>query len=312
MSEFKSRPLTARAYALHHLHALKHGWRQLSRTPLASSMTIAVLSIALLLPSALLVLLNNTQQLTSRWQDSANVSVFLQVGLNDQQAQQTWQVIRARADVKQADYISAEQGLQQFKQNSGLSNALDALPQNPLPGVITVIPKDPQLFLLQQMRAQFSQLPGVDHVQFDTQWLRRLFSIVDLSKNVVYGLFALLALTVLLIIGNTIRMSVAKYQHEIRVLKLVGATNAFIRRPFLYSGVLYGCAAGIVAIVLLMILLSLLQGSVQQLADLYDSQFTLHNLSFSSGIGLLWASIMLGYLGSWLVVGRHLGREEWL
>ncbi|MBL4647695.1 MAG: ABC transporter permease [Gammaproteobacteria bacterium] len=298
--------LNLRVYGAHHLHALLHGFRQLSRAPLATLMTLAVLSIALMLPAGLLLILGNVQHATKNLNVNNNMSIYLRTGVTSQQAQQILKRVNHQIGVLHARYISPQQGLEEFQQVSDLGKVLEGLASNPLPGVIVVEPSEHNPVLLAQLRAQLALLPNIASVQIDLQWVKRLFALLALGTTFVSGLFILLALTVVLIIANTVRLALQKYHQEIRVMKLVGASSAFMRRPFLYSGVLYGFAAGIMAILLLSLCIAWLQPAVQHVALLYQSQFSLHGMDSSSMFNLLMFSIALGWLGSWFVVTRQI------
>ncbi len=295
---------------IHQHYALNRSWQQLRHAPLVSLLTVAVLSIALLLPTALLVLLNNAQQLTQRWDTSIGMTVYLQTTATTQQAQSVLQTIQQRSDISKAIYISPQQGMAEFIAVSGLDDAFNVLDANPLPGVIKITPQDLSPSALQGLQSQLQQLPQVASVNFDMQWLKRLMAIVQLSKDFIYGLLGLLSLAVLLIIGNTIRTHVERYHREIEVLKLIGASNHFIRRPFLYTGILYGFAAGVVAVILVNIFVFGLQTPVANLANLYGSQFTLQGLNLIGTLSLLLFSVILGYLGSWVALQQHLMKVE--
>tara|TARA_R110000868_G_scaffold10639_4_gene51688 strand:+ start:100284 stop:101189 length:906 start_codon:yes stop_codon:yes gene_type:complete len=297
-----------RIYIAHHVHAFIQAYKQLRSTPLSTLMTLAVLAIAIMLPTGLLVVLSNAQQLTARWNNGATIAMYLPVNLPDAQANEVLQQVKLRSDVANAGYISPQQGMQEFQKASGFDDAFAALKHNPLPGVIEVTPSNTSPMAMQQLKLQLQGLAHVESVQLDMQWVQRLFSIVSLGQQFVYGLLVILAIAVLLIIGNTIRTTVQRNQQQIHVTQLIGASQAFIRRPFLYAGVMYGLSAGIIAALILTIIIVWLQGSVRHLALLYNSQFHLQGLSGASFGWLILASIVLGFLGSWLAVGRYQSR----
>lgn len=294
--------MNLRVYWDHHCHAFVQGFRQLSGTPIATLLTLSVLAITIMLPSGLLVLLNNANKLTARWNNGATITLYLPVGMPDSNATRLLQKVQLQSGVKEASYISPEQGMQQFSQASGFKTSFAALKDNPLPGVIEVVPNSENPLRLQQLKVQLQQLPQVQAVKLDLQWVQRLFSIVNLSKQVVYGIFIALALAVLLIIGNTIRMIVQRYERHMDVMRLVGASSGFVRRPFLYAGAMYGFSAGILAALMLSLLFSWLQHSVRELALLYNSEFYLSGIGIKGLFYLLLISTSLGYLGAWSAI----------
>ncbi|GAB4393235.1 MAG: permease-like cell division protein FtsX [Gammaproteobacteria bacterium] len=301
-----------RHYGLCHLQAAIASLGRLYRAPLASFMTVAVIAITLALPAGLYVLLSNVQAISANWDNSSSISLFLKVGTGEHDAQNLLRRLELRRDVLRAKYISPEQGLKEFKQQSGFSDAVAQLPDNPLPPVIEIYPT-PQIdstHALENMLQSLQRLPHVDMAQLDVQWVKRLYSIVNIAQRAVYALAILLALGVLLVIGNTIRLATQNYKREIEVIKLVGATDAFICRPFLYTGVFYGLFGGIFAWWLVDIFLWWLSGPVQHLVGLYHSHYQLQGLGFSSIMNLLLLSMLLGWLGSKLAVMRHIREIE--
>ncbi len=302
-------PLGAlRVYVLRHLQVFFYSLGQLSRQPFATLMTVAVIGIALALPTGLHVILKNARQLSGGWDGAAQISLFLKRSTSDKQARQLAERIRKLPDIKAVSYISRDEALAEFRRLSGFGDALQALKDNPLPAVLVVRPalqnSDPAAAgsLLDRLR----RYPSVDMAQLDMQWVKRLFVIMDIVRRGVLVLAALLALAVLLVVGNTIRLAIQNRRDEIVVMKLIGATDAFIRRPFLYTGFWYGLLGGVIAWLLVSLSLSVLGGPVEQLAGLYQHRFRMSGLDFSATLLLLLTSILLGLVGSWLAVGRHL------
>lgn len=304
------RKLSLRTYLSHHRHAWQHGLRQITKNPFASILTIAVISIALVLPTGLFVILGNMQNATQDWDKGANISIYLKQDAGEQQINFVREALQKINNIGHINYISPKQGLHQFTQQTGLDNIIESLGKNPLPGVFTLTPVNQTPPAVNRLRSQLEALPNVDAVKLDMQWIKRLSAILNLLQNFTYGLAALLTITVLLIIGNTIRMNIQNYQQEIEVMKLVGASNRFIRRPFLYSGCIYGLCAAIFAAVILDFFLAWLQGPLNQLTALYNTQFSLHSLSLVQTSQLMLLGIVLGFLGSGLVVGKYLKKIQ--
>lgn len=297
-------------YFYHHLHAFRQGLRHLSKNPLSSLLTIAVLSITLVLPSGLLLILSNGKTLTQSMKTGASISVYVQPNASKAQIQTLQTDINTLSNVAQVNYISADDGLKIFGERTGLTNVLDTIGKNPLPAVFVVMPRDQTPVILNKMVTQLSSLPNVSSVKLDLQWVERLAALIQLLQRFTYGLTIVLGLAVLLIVGNTIRLAVQHYHQEIEVIKLVGGSDRFIRRPFLYSGLLYGLASGLFAAVIISFFIDWLQGPIARLAALYDSQFKLQGFNVEDVLVLLALSLVLGFLGSWLAVAGRLQKIQ--
>lgn len=309
----RSGPLArVQSYFLRHLQVLVWSLGQLSRRPLSTLMTAAVLGIALALPAGLQVLLKNVQEVTAGWDGATHVSLFLRREVDATAAQELAGNLRADAAVAEVRFISADQALEEFRQLSGFGGALDALEENPMPHVLVVRPAasvaGPEAVegLVARLRARET----VDMAQLDMQWVKRLYALMEIGRRGVWVLASLLALAVLLVVGNTIRLAIQNRRDEIVVVKLVGATDAFIRRPFLYTGAWYGLMGGTIAWVLVEVALQLLRQPVHHLAGLYHSAFRLDGLGLATGSTLLALGTLLGLIGAGLAVGRHLREIE--
>ena len=299
-------------WLLRHVQVALSSLGRLYRAPLASFMTAAVIGIALALPSGLYLLTGNLQRLSTQWDGSANLSLFLHPSVSQQQIDSLQKKLARWPEVDSLQYISPQQALAEFRELSGFGEALDALDENPLPAVIAINPvrqhadAESAAALLEKLRA----LPEVELAQLDLLWVKRFSAIVEIVQRSIWVMAALLGLAVLLIIGNTIRLEIQGRREEIEITKLIGATNGFIRRPFLYSGLWYGVAGAILCGILVELAFLQLRGPVRQLAGLYQSGFSLQTLSFGDSVGLLLTGAVLGLLGAWLAVGRHLAAIE--
>ena len=299
-------------YAARHAQVFFASLGQLSRTPLASLMTAAVIGIALAMPAGMNELVKHAQRLSGGWDSVTQVSLFLKPGTSATQADRLAQRLRKLPNVVDVDYISPEDALTEFQRLSGFGNALEALDENPLPGVLVVQPTlvDARPEASARLLEQLSQEPEVELAQLDMQWVKRLYAVMEIVQRGVLVLAALLALAVVLVVGNTIRLAIQNRRDEIVIIKLIGGTDAFIRRPFLYAGFWYGLFGGLIAYALVSGAMIALNGPVQRLAGLYRSQFGLH-LPDLATVGVLVAgSIALALAGSWLAVGRHLRSIE--
>jgi cell division transport system permease protein len=300
------------AYGINHLHVFFSSLGRIWRAPVASLMTVSVLAIALALPAGFYVLLQNAQKLSGGWDGAPRISLYLKTDTVRRDVDLLAEQLRRWREIADLRVLHKEQALEEFKALSGFGEALDALGENPLPPVIVIAPQydatDPGKaeVLLQKLRA----LPETDIVQLDLQWVKRLYTLMKLVQRALYIIAAMLGLAVILTIGNTIRLDIQNRRSEIQVNKLIGATDAFIRRPFLYTGFWYGLFGGIVACLLVAFAFGLLQGPSRRLAGLYDSGFELTALGFGNALALTGIAIALGYAGAWLAVGRHLKEIE--
>lgn len=295
-----------------HAHGGLYSLGQLARAPLSTLMTAAVIGIALAMPTGLHLLLGNARQLTAGWDATAHVSVYLKQGVGAEDAERTAQTVRARNDVAQVRYLSPGDALTEFRRLSGFGDALSALDQNPLPGVLVVRPAATNGSpgdidaLVQALR----KLPGVEAAQLDVQWVKRLYAIMEIGRRGVLVLASLLSLAVLLIVGNTIRLAIQNRRDEIEIMKLIGGTDAFIRRPFLYTGIWLGVMGSGIAWALVNLSLWALEGPVSRLAGLYGSGFRLTGLDLSAAAVVLGVGTLLGLSGAGIAVGRHLRAVE--
>ena len=300
------------SYFIRHAQVFFYSLGQLWRAPLSTLMTCMVIGIALALPVGMHTLLKNAQQLSHGWESTAQISVFLKKSIHESQAKKLKADIAGWDNVISVTYISRSQALKEFQQLSGFGNALQALTTNPLPSVLIIKPDITQenevatQTLLNKLRA----LKQTDKAQLDMQWVRRLYAIMNIVERGVLILGGLLALAVLLVVGNTIRLAIQNRREEIVVMKLIGATDAFIRRPFLYTGFWYGLFGGLIAWLLVTFALLSISNPIEKLTALYQNQFELNNVSFSTTLILLALSISLGLIGSWIAVGRHIKEIE--
>lgn len=300
------------SYRSHHRQVGMDSFKRMLRRPATTLMTWLVIAIALALPTGLHVGLNNVNALSGGWEGAARLSLFLKKGLADGDAQALAGQLSSVEGVAKVDYISPEVALDEFRQASGFGKVLDELDGNPLPGLLVVTPlhTHSSAEAVVALEAQFKSLPEVDLIKLDMEWIQRLNSITELLARMTLALAAMLGLGVLLIVGNTIKLAIEGRRDEILVVKLVGGTNAFVRRPFLYTGLWYGLGGGVVAWILVQAGLIWLSGPVSRLSALYGSEFSLLGLGFIDSL-LLWLfGALLGLGGAWLVVGRELRAIE--
>lgn len=292
----------------HSLNAIESLLRLL-RTPTQSLMTWLVIAIALALPATLYASLQNLQSLGQRWDGTPQLSVFLQPGIQAPAIKVIREQLEADRRLQSVVYLSPEQALNEFEEETGLGHALRALDTNPLPPALIL---RPQLSLssgeLAALTQELRQRPTVDDVVIDLAWVERMQEILGLAQRVVLGLGLLLAVGVVLVVGNTIRLAIENRRDEILVVKLVGGTDAYVRRPFLYTGLWYGIGGGLFACLLLALAMAWLAGPVAQLASHYQSDFRLQGLGFIGSLSLMLLAGLIGWLGAWVAVGRHLSQ----
>ena len=285
---------------------------RLSRNPISTTMTAAVIGIALALTSGLHLLVDNVSQISRSWYGSASISLFLNENVSDEQAEAVRRQIALRPDVGETRLIDRTQALEEFRRLSGFGEAIELLDHNPLPAVVLVRPQE-RIRGAEAVAGLARELQGyreIDLAQVDLQWVARLGAITGTIERGVIVLAALLAGAVLLIVGNTIRLDIQNRHSEIEIVKLVGGTDAFIRRPFLYEGIWYGLIGAIMGSLLVLGALYLLDGPVQRLAGLYESDFALAVVDPVSLLGVLLGGPLLGLAGAWLAVGRHLAQIQ--
>jgi len=301
-----------RAYFSRHAQTMVGSLGRMVGQPFATLMTMGVIAMALALPLLLNLLLSNVHTAAGNWSDAFDLSVYMDKAVSANRVASIAKQLRQRGDVAAVRVITAEQALAEFRRDSGFGEALDALSDNPLPDTLIVTPTlaastPPGTNALKEA---IGALADVHTVQLDTEWVKRLYAILDILRRVVLMTGALLGAGVVIIVGNTIRLDILNRRAEIEVMKLVGASDGFARRPFLYSGVWYGLGGGLMALTLVAIAEGLLSKPVDTLAKLYGSQFHLQGLKFSTGLGVLVLALSLAWIGSWFAATRHIRRID--
>jgi len=297
-------------WILRHLEALFGTLRDLLRRPLASLMTATVIGIALALPTGLYLLLGNLQRIATGWDATPRISLFLHQEVTDEQATRLAASLRGRTGAATVQLITKEEALAEFTNYSGFGDALKALDQNPLPAVLVVQPQSSDPQAAEVLLDKLKSLPEVEQAQLDMAWLKRLHAVMAVGQQAVLVLAGLLGAAVLLVIGNTIRLTIQNRRDEVVVLKLIGGSDAFIRRPFLYTGLWYGLLGGSLALALVHGSIYLLAEPIDRLAILYSSAFRLSGPDTIASLTVLGSGIGLGWVGAWLAVGRHLREIE--
>jgi len=299
-------------YFGNHLRVSVASLARLYAQPAATLMTTAVIAIALALPVGLYIALDNVGKLSSGWDGSTQISLFLHTHVNNHDAQKLKQKLEKHKHIKKIELIDKEQGLEQFREISGFGDALKYLDNNPLPIVLVVHPKitENQPHRTTGLVKELGKNKLVELAQLDVQWVKRLYTFLEIANRSIWVVSTMLAIAVLLIIGNTIRLDIQNRREEIEVSKLIGASDAFIRRPFLYTGLWYGLIAGTLAWLITLTSLMLMENPIHKLALLYHSEFRLSGLGIENTLLLLIISCLLGLTGSWIAVSRHLKEIE--
>jgi cell division transport system permease protein len=276
--------------------------------PVSTMMTAAVIAIALALPVGLYIALDNVARISSGWDGSTQISLFLQTEVSENEAKKLQQRLQKHKYIKKVALINKEKGLQQFKEISGFGDALKYLDENPLPVVLVVHPEviANQPDNTSRLVKELGKHPKVELAQLDVQWVKRLYTFLEIANRSIWVVSSMLAIAVLLIVGNTIRLDIQNRREEIEVSKLIGASDAFIRRPFLYTGLWYGVIGGLLAWIITLLSLLLMESPIHKLALLYHSDFRLSGLGIANTLLLIIISCTLGLIGSWVAVSRHL------
>lgn len=300
------------SYATRHLQALFGALGRLLRAPMATLLTLVVIGVALSLPAGLGLVVNNLRTATGDLGNALDFTVHFKLGTPIERVQQLAKSARERPGVESVTVKTADEALEEFKQASGFGDALSALTDNPLPHHLIVRPaanaSGPAE--VENLRRYFVAFPEVDLVQLDLDWVRRLHSLLDVLRRVFWVIVAVLGLGVLAVIGNTIRLEIQYRRPEIEVTKLVGGSNAFVRRPFLYTGLFYGLGGALLAALILIGGLAYLERSVGDLSAQYGGHFTMEGPGLR-GLGILvGVGAGLGWLGALISTGRHLRAIE--
>jgi cell division transport system permease protein len=291
-----------------HLQTFVGSLGRLWQQPFATLLTILVIGIALALPACLHVLVQNVRAASGGWSNALDVSVYMKPSASLDDAKRARERIRQRRDVESVTLVEADAALEEFRKSSGFGEALDALEDNPLPDALIVRPAEGfrEPAQIQSLTSELAKIDGVDLVQLDTAWVSRFNAILDVVRRVVLLAAGLFALGILVIVGNTIRLDIENRRDEIEVTKLVGGSDAFVRRPFLYNGLWYGLGGGLIAWLVVTVVIAVLGEPVQRIAGLYGSSFTLSGLGPEGAGVLLAGGVALGWLGSFIAATREL------
>ncbi len=295
-----------RAWREQHLYSLFSSIGRMMQRPWATVLTVGVMSVALVLPLCLVILLGNVERLSGSFREAREVSLFLAPGASAAEVEALAAQLREDAQVAAVAVRTPDQGLEEFRQMADFADALALLEENPLPAVLVVTPsaKADPLAVAERLRT----LPSVDFVQHDALWRARLTAWLSFGRRLAWLAAALLGVGVLLVVGNTVRLDIQSRAEEIQTVQLLGATDGFVRRPFLYLGAWYGALAGLFALAVASLAPQLLQAPLGQLVESYGSHFELQGLGWRAMLLTLASAVILGWGGAWLAAGHHLRR----
>ncbi len=310
----RDRPATSNklaAYFLHHMQSLVFSLGKIYQAPTTTIMTVAVIGITLSLPGGFYLFLKNIDALAGDFRSSTQITLYLDINLSEKDARSFETRLTSSPNVNDTQFVSKQDSLEAFRQTSGFGKSIDTLASNPLPHTIIVEPvASADTFAVKNLLNLLQSFPQVEIAKLDTEWLERLYTILEIAKRSVAIITVLFAFAVLLIIGNTIRLDIQNRYQEIIVTKLIGATNAFIRRPFLYGGLWYGLLGGVISWLIVEIGYMAISGPLNRLNLLYQADLDLITFTFQDFIILISSSTLLGLTGSWIAVARHLNQIE--
>jgi cell division transport system permease protein len=294
-----------KAWLTHHLHSLKIAAQRFRDAPLATLLTILVIGVAVAMPSGLYVLLSNLDRAAGGVKPQIELTLFLKTDVSESASKTLAADLAKQSDIAGVVFISKTEGIRKLEA-AGLSDITAGLPDNPLPDTLILTPQQTNPEALDALYNRLTKLDSVQQVVMDADWVKRLTALMGLGKNLVLLLAALFGLALAAITANTIRLQIYAQQDEIEVAQLIGATDRFIRRPFLYYGGIQGLIGGIAGWLILLLGAALIESSVAQVAAAYGAAFTLNSLSLAELIPLLGLSTLLGWLGAYFSVNQAL------
>jgi cell division transport system permease protein len=294
------------AWLRHHAHSLTRTVARLSSTPLGTTLNVIVIGVALALPLAGYVVLQNLQSLAGGFETRAQVSLFLDRDASASDVKAIENRLRTEEGIKQLRFVPKATALADLARSANLSDLVGALRDNPLPDAIIVTLDHNDAELADKLAAKARSYVKVGQVQTDSAWTQRLAALIKLGRSAISVLGALLSLALVAVIFNTIRLQILTQEDEIEVSRLIGATDAYIQRPFFYLGTLLGIVGGVTALALVFAGLALLNRDVSSLASLYGSSFILAAPKPLDCLFFIGFSGVLGWLGAYLSVSIHL------
>lgn len=293
-----------------HTQALGLVLKRMRKNLLATLLMFIVMGVTLSLPGTLYVIVENLNRLAGSMQTDPQISLFLKLDADSGTAAAIGAKLDAHPAVREHRFISKDTAWEQMQQDAETTAVSASLEKNPLPDAYFVTPEPLQPNEIEALQTELQQWEGVEMAQLDTSWIKRLNALLQLGKKGILVLVALLGIALIVIIGNTIRLQILTQREEIEVSKLIGATDSFIRRPFLYAGTIYGLGGGLVAWLLLIGIIRLFNLSIADLAELYASGYRLDLPALETGIAIIAGTVILSWLGSYIAVNRSLAQLD--
>ncbi|EHD23585.1 MULTISPECIES: permease-like cell division protein FtsX [Brenneria] len=302
--------------------SLRGGWREqwryawsntladMLRQPLATLLTVMVIAISLALPSICYLVWKNVSQAAAQWYPTPQLTVYLDKSLDDNAAQAVITRLQSEEGVEKVNYLSRNDAMGEFRNWSGFGGALDMLEENPLPAVAIITPRMnfQSADILTTLRERVAATQGVDEVRMDDSWFARLVALTSLVGQISATIGVLMVIAVFLVIGNSVRLSIFSRRETINVMKLIGATDGFILRPFLNGGAVMGFGGAVLSLILSQALVWKLDAAVTQVASVFGTTFKVTGLSWDESLLLLLVAGMIGWLAAWLATVQHLRR----
>ena len=289
---------------------LLRAWQDLLRTPASSLANILVIGIALAIPTVGYGLAMSTTKLSFALEHRPHINVFIANSASENDVAAITEELEFTEGINDIQTISKEDALTAFEKSTGIENILESLSKNPLPTTLVITPDDDFLesLKLEQLIDNINKIDGIDEVQINQEWLQRLNVITEFIMTIVYVLAGLIACAIIFILSNTIRLLIANRRNEIVVSKLVGASDSYVRQPFLYLGFLYGLLGGLLAFGIYWLVIFILQTPINEFASSYGTNFHLHELNDKESAALIIGAAVLGWLAARFSVNKHLNK----
>lgn len=311
-SKKKNKQANDNAFFPRWIRQIRYGWQNVfndfRQHILASLLTIIVIAISITLPTICYLLWKNANEAASQWYPTPNLTVYLDKSLSQENTDVFINKIRQYPEVEDITYLSRNETLEEFKLWSGFSDAIDLLDENPLPAVVIIIPKEAakQTSILHALQAEILKLAEVDDVRLDDSWFTRLTALTDMVKAIVWTISILMVIAVSLVIGNSIRLAIFARRQTIVVMQLIGATEGFILRPFLYSGMFNGFISAIVALVLSAIFIFQIEAIILNVSSVFGTIFTIESLNWEESLFIILVATIIGWLSAFVATKKYL------
>lgn len=294
----------------HHLQAIKLVLSRMRSNALSSFIICLVIAVALCLPSLFYLGVDNLSKLSQHMQNETEISLFLKLDTSNETIAQIESALSQNPDILEYHFVSKDQAWQQLqlksKDNADISNAVNHLASNPLPDAFFIQAKSAQPEQLEALRSSLQNIEGVEQALLNAEWAKRLATLLSIGKQFVFFVALLLAVVLLVMIGNTVRMQILTQKDEIEVSYLIGATSSFIKIPFLYAGALYGLFGGILSSIMIAAMIMTFNQSIAEISHLYSSDFSLRVLNLQLYVSVTAIAIIIGWIGAYLSVSRAL------